>query len=237
MQKVINAPPTQWSECADGNVFATPDGADTSLPSAMTVLGGVIERTQNVVIGHGALDMVLIANGTLLAIQNMTWGGELGFRSPPAAPFYVPYHHHQAGGSAGGALGTLAGAGVLGTTHTERGLTYVGVDLSGHMVPQYAPSAAFRHLEFLLGRVSSLSSTEPFTVGAGAGARQLAEPLGNSTAPQCFSSPEAGAGARAASGTATGNPTKGSGAGSAARGAVPGVPVVLVAAGAALLVL
>lgn len=97
-----------------------------------------------------------IANGTLLQIQNMTWGGVQGFQSPPTEPFYVPYHHDVS-------ASTLAGAGVFGSTITERGLTWVGIDLSGHMVPQYAPTAAFRHVEVLLGRVSNLSSTEPFT--------------------------------------------------------------------------
>jgi carboxypeptidase D len=47
---------------------------------------------------------------------------------------------------------------VLGTTHTERGLTWLELSLAGHMVPQYAPSAALRALEFLLGRIDSLST-------------------------------------------------------------------------------
>lgn len=96
----------------------------------------------------------------------MTWGGLQGFQSPPTEPFYVPYHTDASDG-------TLAGAGVFGSTVSERGLTFVGIDLSGHMVPQYAPSAAFRHVEALLGRVSGLSSTEPFTAGPGAGDPQV----------------------------------------------------------------
>lgn len=35
------------------------------------------------------------------------------------------------------------------------------------VIPQYAPTAAYRHLEFLLGRVDSLSSTAPFTTDSG----------------------------------------------------------------------
>lgn len=97
-----------------------------------------------------------IANGTLLAIQNMTWGGAQGFQTAPKDPFYVPYHDEVS-------LSTISASGVMGTTHTERGLTYVGIDLSGHMVPQYQPTAAYRQLEVLLGRVSSLSSVDPFT--------------------------------------------------------------------------
>lgn len=96
----------------------------------------------------------------------MTWGGLQGFQTPPTNPFYVPYHTDVSDE-------TLAGAGVFGSTVSERGLTFVGVDLSGHMVPQYAPSAAFRHIEALLGRVSGLNSTEPFTAGPGVGAAQI----------------------------------------------------------------
>ena len=72
-----------------------------------------------------ALDMVLISNGTLLMIQNMTWNGAQGFTSKPSDPFYVPYHDDPS-------ESTVAASGVLGTTHTERGLTWVRVDLSGH---------------------------------------------------------------------------------------------------------
>ena len=174
VKEVIHAPTNvKWEEC-NGPVFV---GGDSSAPSANTVLGGVVDRTKNVIVGHGALDMILIANGTLLALQNMTWGGKLGFQSRPIEPFYVPYHH-------AGADGTLAGAGVFGTAHTERGLTYVGVDLSGHMIPQYAPSSSYRHLEFLLGRVDSLSSTQPFTTDPGV--VQPKGPLGKGTAPQGY---------------------------------------------------
>lgn len=143
------------------------------------MLPSVIERTNNVIIGHGALDMILIANGTLLGIQNMTWGGQMGFQSAPTEPFFVPYHDEPQ-------LETLAGSGVFGTVHTERGLTYVAVDLSGHMVPQYAPTAAYRHLEFLLGRVSSMSGTDAFTTNTNV--TQPTGDLGNGTAPQGWAS-------------------------------------------------
>jgi carboxypeptidase D len=81
-----------------------------------------------------ALDMVLISNGTLLMIQNMTWNGTQGFTSKPSDPFYVPYHDDLS-------ASTVAASGVLGTTHTERGLTWVSVDLSGH-----SKSATFRDI-------------------------------------------------------------------------------------------
>ncbi|MDI1485482.1 MAG: hypothetical protein OHK93_000620 [Ramalina farinacea] len=122
----------------------------------LSVLPSVIERLNRTIIGHGALDYILIANGTLLMIQNMTWNGAQGFQSPPTDEFYVPYHTLQD-------PATLAGAGVFGTTTTERGLTFVYTELSGHMIPQYAPSAAYRQVEFLLGRIGSLSEVSSFT--------------------------------------------------------------------------
>lgn len=57
----------------------------------------------------------------------------------------------------------------MGTTHTERKLTWVAQALSGHMVPQYQPSSAYRQLEFLLGRIDSLSSEKPFSTLPGSG--------------------------------------------------------------------
>jgi carboxypeptidase D len=177
VKAAINAPvDTDWNECTNVDVFI--NGTDNSPPSGAYggVLPGVIERSKRTIIAHAALDMVLIANGTMLMIQNMTWGGKQGFQTKPTEPFFVPYHDEVS-------ASTLAGSGVMGTTHTERGLTWVGVDLSGHMVPQYAPSAAYRHLEFLLGRIDSLSSTVPFTTDAVAQPNGTDWPLGNGTAP------------------------------------------------------
>lgn len=112
------------------------------------------------IIISGALDYILMANGTLLMIQNMTWNGAQGFTSKPSDDFFVPYHTQKA-------KPTLAGAGVFGTTHTERGLTWVEVSLSGHMVPQYAPSASYRLVEFMLGRIENVTETSCFTTDTG----------------------------------------------------------------------
>ncbi|KAK3377944.1 putative serine-TYPE carboxypeptidase F precursor [Podospora didyma] len=181
VKAAIHAPNITWEECTSKNVFV--NGTDSSLPSHIKALPHVIDKTQNVQIVHGALDMILLANGTLLGIQNMTWGGKLGFQTKPNWPFYVPYNDFTTHSN-------LAAAGVFGSMVTERGLTYVSVDLSGHMVPQYAPSAAYRQLEFLLGRVDCMNCTTPFTVDKGA--PQSSQPLGLGTAPQAWS--EAGGG-------------------------------------------
>ncbi|CAK3881307.1 alpha beta-hydrolase [Lecanosticta acicola] len=161
VKKLLHVPQSSnWTICTDTNVFL--NGTDKSPPSGINggPLQKVIERTNNVVVGHGALDMVLIANGTLLTLNNLTWNGKQGFSKPPTDPFYVPYHNDPVAGS-------VAGAGVFGGYVSERGLTFVAVVLSGHEIPEYQPSAAYRHLEFLLGRVKSLDEVSPFTTMPG----------------------------------------------------------------------
>lgn len=170
VKKAINAPPNaHWAECG-GRPFPNGDKSD---PSSVHALPNVIEHTKNVIIGSGSLDYVVPTVNTLLGIQNMTWGGKLGFQKKPVEPFFVPYHQD-------GALATLAGAGIMGTTHEERGLTFVTVGLAGHMIPQFAPAAAYRQLEKLLGRVCSLSSRKAFTTDA-SNTTQPSGPLGPGT--------------------------------------------------------
>ena len=73
VQTAINAPVQEWDECSTIDVFV--NGTDTSAPSALSVLPGVIERADRVILGHGLLDFILQYNGTLVAIQNMTFNG------------------------------------------------------------------------------------------------------------------------------------------------------------------
>lgn len=156
VQKAINAPIQEWSECVN-DVLTT----DTSAPSSWSVYPSVIERSERTVLAHGNLDYVLIDMGARLAIQNMTWGGKQGFQEEPGKDkFYVPYHPDAS-------QETLAAAGEMGIVHTERGFTWVETYLSGHMVPQYQPSAAYRQLEYLLGRIDSLTVKGDFTTQKG----------------------------------------------------------------------
>lgn len=155
VKQAINAPAdVVWEECTSRNVFV--HGIDKSPPPDHGVYSRVIERSNRTVFAHGALDMILLANGTLLSLQKMVWNGAKGFTSQPSDEFYVPP-------ISGLDAFNQAGSGVFGTTHTERGLTFVTVDLAGHTIPQVAPAASYRYLEFLLGRIDSLNSTEPFT--------------------------------------------------------------------------
>ncbi|CDO76356.1 hypothetical protein BN946_scf185011.g20 [Trametes cinnabarina] len=138
VKRAIHAPPNvTWAECSDIDVFVR--GGDRSLPPAFTVLPNVIEKSERAVIVHGLADFVLIAEGTRIVIQNlaassMTWNGLQGFQKPIKEDSFI-----------------VDGMGALGTAHSERGLAYFEVALSGHMVPQFSPKAAFHIMEYLLG--------------------------------------------------------------------------------------
>jgi carboxypeptidase D len=156
---------TNWMQCTDRNVFGNGNdssfASDTSVgPANNGVLQRVIEFTNNTLIGSGDLDMLLSTNGTLFAIQNMTWNGMQGLQSYPSTPLYAPYHPEYNGGA-------LAGAGVQGVWTRERGLTFYTAHLAGHELPGYTPGVAYRMLEILLGRVDDFNSTESFTTQKG----------------------------------------------------------------------
>ncbi|KAF2464279.1 alpha/beta-hydrolase [Lindgomyces ingoldianus] len=157
---------TNWMQCTDINVFGAGNNTDPSLhdtslgPAQDGVLQRVIEYTNNTIVGSGDLDMILTTNGTLLALQNMTWNGVQGFQAYPSNLLYAPYHPEYN-------LGALAGAGYLGKWTHERGLTFYTSQLAGHELPGYTPGVAYRMLEILLGRVKDFSSTEDFTTQTG----------------------------------------------------------------------
>lgn len=167
VKSAIHAPlDTTWHLCTPTPVIA--NFTDRSPPSGLTggPLQRVVEATHNVVVAHGARDMILLSDGSLLTLQNLTWNGAQGFAAAPTAPFYVP----RARG-----VGSAAGSGVLGHWVSERGMTFCTVELSGHEVPAYQPAAAFRQLEFLLGRIADLSATTGFTTEMGAEERELVD--------------------------------------------------------------
>lgn len=67
VQRALHVPPTNYGVC-NGEIFPAGDG---SVPSALGPLPGVIERTNNVLLGHGWFDYLLFMNGSLVTIQNM----------------------------------------------------------------------------------------------------------------------------------------------------------------------
>ncbi|KAJ4180618.1 hypothetical protein NW767_014334 [Fusarium falciforme] len=154
VKRAINAPlNSDWSVCSKGDVFV--EGYDDSDPSIVRAIPHVIDGTHNVQISHGSMDFILVSNTTLLAIQNTTWGGKLGFQSMPESPLFVPQHPDPK-------LEGSSGSGVLGTFHTERGLTWSVVNQAGHMVPAYQAAVAYRQVQFMLRRIKSLDSIQPF---------------------------------------------------------------------------
>ncbi|KAF2200240.1 alpha/beta-hydrolase [Delitschia confertaspora ATCC 74209] len=156
---------TNWEQCSSRNVFG--NGNDSSYagdaspgPAVNGVLQRVIEYTNNTIVGSGNLDMILPTNGTLFALQNMTWNGAKGLSEYPNLPVYAPYHPEYNGGS-------LAGSGYQGYWTAERGLMFYTAQLAGHELPGYTPGVGYRMLEILLGRVANFSVEAPFTTQKG----------------------------------------------------------------------
>ncbi|KAF2234151.1 serine carboxypeptidase [Viridothelium virens] len=157
VQAAINAPVgTVWQQCTNTNVF--PPTGDQSLGAAQDgVLQRVIEHNNNTIIGVGNLDYILPTNGTLLALQNVTWNGVQGFQSYPGSrEVFVPYHTEYNQGS-------LAASGYVGRWGQERGLAFYQVDYAGHQQPQYAPGSSYRVIELLLGRIDALDQPGSFS--------------------------------------------------------------------------
>lgn len=133
VKTAIHAPlDTTWSECSDINVFPFGDSSDP--PATNGVLQNVIEKSNRTVIVHGLADFVLIAEGARAVLQNMTWQGKQGFQTPLLNDSFI-----------------VDTVGPLGNMQSERGLTYYEVALSGHMVPQFSPVAAFQTMSYLMG--------------------------------------------------------------------------------------
>ncbi|KAH0172682.1 hypothetical protein KCU67_g1626, partial [Aureobasidium melanogenum] len=91
----IHAPlNVSWAECSTNPVFVGgntgPESeGDVSADPIQHVLPRVIEATNRVLIANGDFDMIVITNGTLMSIQNMTWNGKLGFGTQPSTPINI----------------------------------------------------------------------------------------------------------------------------------------------------
>jgi carboxypeptidase D len=164
VKKAIHAPDISWSLCANNPVIIGPNGPDddhqndTSLDPIQHVLPQVIEHTNRVLVANGDLDFIIITNGTLLAIQNMTWNGKLGFQEKPSTPILItePDLAYEAIFDANWYNGWDDPQGTLGIQHFERGLLWAETFQAGHEEPAYQPRSAYRHLEWVLGRIDAL---------------------------------------------------------------------------------
>jgi carboxypeptidase D len=164
VKEAMHAPEdVTWGDCG-GPVFIGPLGqygnSDTSLDPIQHVLPKVIEKTNRVLISEGQYDMSVIADSTLISIQNMTWNGQLGFQRPPPSKEIVIEIPDLVWGPTfiangyGGFDGP--GQGVMGEQHYERGLLYAITYQSGHMQPQFQPRVSYRHVQWLLGQIDTL---------------------------------------------------------------------------------
>ena len=155
VKQAIHAPENvTWKICSDAPVLRR----DTSAMSIEHVIPQVIEATNRMLISSGDLDMILITNGTLASIQNMTWNGQLGFQERPATPIEIQLVdlQYQSVFNDNGLNGVDGPQGVMGVQHFERGLMWAQTYLSGHMQPEFQPRVTYRHLEWLLGRTDTI---------------------------------------------------------------------------------
>jgi carboxypeptidase D len=164
VKKAMHAPENvTWSECSASPVFVGDGGpedeGDDSPDPIQSALPKVIEHTNRVLIANGALDFEIILNGTLIAIQNMTWNGKLGFETAPTAPIVITepdLQYADVFSSEGWGDGFEDPMGTMGVQHYERGLMWAETLLCGHMEPQFQPRVSYRHLKWLLGRTETL---------------------------------------------------------------------------------
>ena len=146
----------EWAECA-GPVFV--NGRDTSIDPIIKVLPQVIEATNRVLISGAQYDFVIITDGTLLAIQNMTWGGKLGFEAKPEKPVVITLpdlQYRQAFIDNGYPAEFEDPQGTMGIQHYERGVMWAETFLAGHMQPQFQPRVSYRHVQWMLGHIEEL---------------------------------------------------------------------------------
>ncbi|KAI9729190.1 MAG: hypothetical protein M1834_007097 [Cirrosporium novae-zelandiae] len=164
VKKAMHAPmDIDWSACSSESVFvggsSGPEGeGDNSADPIQHVLPQVIEATNRVLVSNGDFDMIILTNGTLLAIQNMTWNGKLGFDEQPATAINIQLIDLQYEDvyDYNGADGIDGAQGIMGIQHYERGLMWAETFQSGHEQPEFQPRVTYRHLQWLLGHVDVL---------------------------------------------------------------------------------
>ncbi|PVH87001.1 alpha/beta-hydrolase [Cadophora sp. DSE1049] len=159
-KKAMHAPENMSWRLCKGPVFLSglEGTGDLSPDPIQFVLPRVIEATDRVLISNGDLDMKVLTDGTLIAIQNMTWGGMLGFQTKPNKSIVItlPDLQYQSIFEVNGMGGVENPQGVMGVQHFERGLMWAETYLCGHMQPQFQPRSSYRHLQWVLGLIDEL---------------------------------------------------------------------------------
>ena len=92
------------------------------------------------------------------ALKLVTWNGQLGFQSEPSKPIIITEADLMYGDvfDDNGYNGVDGPQGVMGVQHYERGLMWAETYQSGHMEPEFQPRSAYRHLQWVLGRINNL---------------------------------------------------------------------------------
>jgi carboxypeptidase D len=187
VKKALHVPvDSDWALCT-GPVFVGEGGpedlGDSSLDPIQAVLPRIIEATNRVLVyvvvippfvvvalktqikqanrtysSNGAFDLDVLGNGTMLAIQNMTWNGQQGFQTAPntTISIKIPDIQYQEVFIDSGFGAIDSPQGIMGIQHFERGLMWAETYLSGHMQPQFQPRSSYRHMQWLLGRIDAL---------------------------------------------------------------------------------
>lgn len=230
VKKALHVPPdVTWTQCKKTPVYLGGGGkggdgqnGDLSVDPIQGALPRVIEATQRVLVANGDFDFVIMTNGTLLAIQNMTWGGSLGFQSQPSDPLYIPLRdiqHRDALASSGlGIEQFVMPQGMMGIQHFERGLMWNQVWGAGHMLPAFQPRVAFMQLLWMLGHIDSLG---PLSAN-GTSPAGSAAPGGMSGGMSGGTGAPAGNGTSGGTGMTSGSDAMSGGTGAAASNATSG---------------
>ncbi|MCJ1475750.1 hypothetical protein MMC13_004414 [Lambiella insularis] len=164
VKKAMHAPEyVDWAVCGENTVFLGGNGGpesegDLSADPIQKVLPQVIEATNRVLVSNGDYDMIILTNGTLMAIQNMTFNGGLGFNKQPSKPIVIEISDLQYPDvfAANGAAGIDGPQGLMGIQHFERGLMWAESFRTGHEQPEFQPRLALQHIRWLLGRIDTL---------------------------------------------------------------------------------
>lgn len=91
--------------------------------------------------------------------------GDFGFQKKPSTPIDIKLPDLQYAqviidsgltDDNGDGYDGPGGQGIMGIQHYERGLMWAETYQSGHMQPQFQPRSAYRHLQWVLGRIDSL---------------------------------------------------------------------------------
>lgn len=135
VKEALHAPASvTWAPC-NNNVTDFEDYTATA-SSSQEALPKVIDATNRTLLTVGGQNLLMTVNGTLMTIQNMTWGGRQGFHEAPSTPL-------------------ITEQGTMGVTHFERGLMWAEPYLAGPII-QDQPAVAYKLLQWVLGNIDSL---------------------------------------------------------------------------------